>query len=106
MSHAGYTKIFQWQKAKKVRIHRPKVLISMRYTPQNININTARLPKAEQWQIQHAKQSTESREKTASFAKTTKRGIKLYIMLEKHKLDQIAVTNIRTSLAQRIAFMK
>jgi len=41
-------------------------------------------------------------------ARTTKRnkrnaGIKLYIELEKHKLDQIAARNIRMSLNKRIA---
>ena len=36
----------------------------------------------------------------------TKGGIKQYIELEKHNLDQIYANNIRTSLDKRIAFSK
>ena len=37
---------------------------------------------------------------------TIKGGINLYIELQKHKLDQIAVRNIRISLDKPIAFSK
>ena len=36
----------------------------------------------------------------------TKGGINLYIELEKHKLDQIYASNVRTSLDKCIAFSK
>ena len=36
----------------------------------------------------------------------TKGGINLYIELEKHKLNQIYASNIRTTLDKRIAFSK
>ena len=36
----------------------------------------------------------------------TKGGINLYIELDKHKLNQICASNIRTTLDKRIAFSK
>ena len=38
--------------------------------------------------------------------RTIKGGINLYIELQKHKLDQIAVRNMKISLEKRIAFSK
>ena len=59
---------------------------------------------AEQWHIQHAKQSTDLHVNSYIYgARTTKRGRNLYIEQEKHKLDQIVARNIRMSIDKRIA---
>jgi len=52
-SHAAHESISTMAESKESNL--AKVLISMRQPPQN----TACLPKAEQWHIQHAKQSTD-----------------------------------------------
>ena len=67
--------------------------------------------KAEQWYIQHAKQSTDFwhyiHYTFESFgARTTKGRINIYFGLQKHKLDQIAARNIRISLDKLLSQSK
>ena len=73
-------------------------------------IETMVLPELSRTMAYRTQHSQQTWAKEAIFkscgTRTIKRGINLYIELQKHKLDQIAARKIRISLDKRIAFSK